>query len=110
MRVETICFWFDGTPISPSLSRALYRSYPFSADCTRRSSVPGERPLRAEKESFRRRYQAADAAKFLPCDFLLGCCRHQLIAEFFRPSSQAFDVLLPVSLFEGFCSFIDVRQ
>lgn len=41
------------------------------------------------------------ALGFLPCDFLLGCCRHQLIAEFFRPSSQAFDVLLPVSLFEG---------
>jgi hypothetical protein len=45
----------------------------------------------------------------LPCDFLLGCCRHQLIAKFFRPSSQAFDVLLPVSFFEGLCSFIDVR-
>src|SRR5436190_13222889 len=49
------------------------------------------------------------AMKSLPCDFLLGCCRHQLIAKFFRAESQAFDVLLPVSLFEGFCPFIDVR-
>jgi hypothetical protein len=23
----------------------------------------------------------------LPCDFLLGCCRHELIAKFFRPGS-----------------------
>ncbi len=45
----------------------------------------------------------------LPCDFLLGCCRHQLIAKFFRPGRQAFDVLLPVSLFEGLGAFIDVR-
>jgi len=45
----------------------------------------------------------------LPCDFLLGCCPHQLIAKFFRPSSHAFDVLLPVSFFEGLSSFIDVR-
>src|SRR5207253_7752129 len=48
-------------------------------------------------------------ANFLPCDFLLGCCRHQLIAKFFRPSSQGFDVLLLVSFFEGLCPFIDVR-
>src|SRR5438034_8903800 len=52
---------------------------------------------------------ASPGSPLLPCDFLLGCCRHQLIAKFFRAESQAFDVLLPVSLFEGFCPFIDVR-
>ena len=45
----------------------------------------------------------------LPCDFLLGCCRHQLIAKFFRSDSQAFDVLLLVSFFERFCPLIDIR-
>ena len=49
------------------------------------------------------------ADRGLPCDFLLGCCRHQLIAKFFRPSSQAFDVLLLVSFFESLYPFIDVR-
>ena len=63
----------------------------------------------AERESFRHSGQAVDSAKFLPCDFLLGCCRHQLIAKFFRSDSQAFDVLLLVSFFERSCPFIDVR-
>jgi hypothetical protein len=38
-----------------------------------------------------------------------GCCREQLITEFFGLGRQASDALLSVSFFEGLRTFIDVR-